>query len=319
LINFNLNNQIDDFNAAKNLLEIKDNDLSNLLSVQKDNYNNRFEQVELNNANLLEDLEDHIDIYNIKMAELDSINIIQDGRLTDLESRTGAIESDIEGRIESQINERVTIELFNQIESELRSTDSDLYAKLGEKIALSIQSDIDSTQNSTIALKLDKTVYDTKIGFLDSVNVTWEGRLRAIEEFARAMLATYTISKPDQTTYDFTGIVQQLNIAPYPVNVTQKLTDATTGDIGLRFQFTPYGYNTLLNKYQFIYHIDGVHQVKDIVLADIDSATLIFDFYLPDSSSLSYDIFAGSLIKLLNTSSETVMSVNITQTLLNTL
>jgi hypothetical protein len=317
LIDFNFDGHVSVFNSTVTSLVNVDLNLNSQLSVQFTNYENRFGIVESDNSILLADLNSHIEVYDAKMLALDSTNVVQDGRLTDLESRADSIELDLGNNIQSQINERITIELFSQIASELRSTDSDLYAQLATKVAEEVQLGIDSTQNSVISLKLDQTVYETKITNLDSVNVVWEGRLRAIEEFARVMLATYTVQKPDNTSYDFTGINQALSISPFPVNVIAKLTEAGTGNLGLRLQFSAYGYNTLLNKYV----VDTpAHPDVNIVRGDIDSVTRQYEFYLTGTSGLTHiDVFAGGSIALKNTSNETVITVAITSSVLNAL
>lgn len=323
LLKFNFDDHVNDYDFKTGLLDTTDGNIIMALSSHIGNYNNRFALIEGANANLNADLISHITVYDSKMILLDSKNVEEDIRLMNLESRVDLVENDIGTRIQAEIDSRITIAAFEAIESRLNNEDDALAASLATKIAAAQQLITDLTQDSKINEKVEIVTYDSKMSVLDFYNGAWEGRLRAIEEFARAMLATYTITKPDETQYNFTGLVQQLSISPFPASATAKLTQTSTGDLGLKFEFTEYGYNSLLNKYQVVVVAPGFTATQDILktnlTANASGGGYYYDYIQAGTSAQTHAIFEGALIRLLNNSGETVFSYNITSTLLETL
>jgi hypothetical protein len=323
LMNFNFVDHVNDHTFKTGLLDATDSMINYNLGVHIGNYANRFNLLENANANLNADLVSHIGVYDAKMLLLDSKNVEEDSRLTVLESRVDLIEDDIGTRIQAEIDSRITIAAFESIESRLNDEDDALAASLATKIASAQQLITDTAQDSKINERVEIVTYDSKMSVLDFYNGSWEGRLRAIEEFARAMLATYTITKPDETQYNFSGLVQQLSIAPYPARATAKLTETSTGNLGLKFEFTDYGYNSLMNKYHVVVAAAGFAATQDVLKANLTatgSGGYYYNYIRGGTSAQTHaSVFNGALIRLLNTSGETVFSYNITTTLLSSL
>jgi len=137
-------------------------------------------------------------VYDLKMAGLDAHDAAHDAaiaaletRAGDLETRAGAIESDISGRVQSAIDEKVAQTVFDSLASELRTADSALTTALATKVATVVQAAKDAEQ--------------------DAKDAEHDGKLAALVEFVRAMLSTYSITKPDGNAYAWTGDAQGLN------------------------------------------------------------------------------------------------------------
>jgi hypothetical protein len=310
------------FNPEVSMLHYEDSVLMDMLSLHIGNYDNRVGLLDTDYNLLNDSLNTHIGVYDSKMGQLDSINASDDSRLFSLESRVEYVENEISTTIQLLIESRITIEAFSLIEERLEAEDSRLYDSLALKIAKSLQSEIDFNQDSRINEKVEIVTYDSKMSVLDFYNSAWEGRLRAIEEFARAMLATYTITKPDNTIYTFDGVVQKLALAPFPASAVKKLTKAN-GDKGLRFSFTAYGYNVLLNKYQIVVSAAGFEETKDVFKADLTATspangTYYYNYIRSGTAAQSHsDIFTpGALqnatIKLLDRSGSLVFAYSVT-------
>lgn len=107
-----------------------------------------------------------------------------------------------------------------------------------------------SSNDSAVASKVAQTDYDTKVASVDNYIYNFESRFNAVEEYIRAMLATYTIGLPDGTNYVYTGKQQQLSTPPPPFEVVG-LRPAGTGTWLFCLQFTQNGYNSLLGDVLF--------------------------------------------------------------------
>lgn len=137
-------------------------------------------------------------VYDLKMIGLDAHDAAHDaaiaaleGRAGALETRAGAIESDISSRVDAAIAEKVAITTFDALASELRNADSALTTALATKVATVVQAAKDAEQ--------------------DAKDAEHDAKDAALVEFVRAMLSTYTITKPDGSPYSWTGAVQGLS------------------------------------------------------------------------------------------------------------
>jgi hypothetical protein len=168
--------------------------------------------------------------YDAKVALLDAKDVEHDGRLDAVESRATALETDISGRVQIAIDEKVAQTVFDALATELRSADSALTSAVATKVATITQEAVDNAQNAvietkaniadlnasvttlnaSIATKVAQSDYNTKTSDLTSRDYSFERRLLAFEEFARVLLATYNITKPDGQLYSFTASTQGL-------------------------------------------------------------------------------------------------------------
>lgn len=165
--------------------------------------------------------------YDAKVALLDAKDAEQDGRLSAVESRATAIESDIGTRIQSEINAKVAQATFDALATELRDADSALTTALATKVAATTQAAVDATQNEVIATKASITgvnnalnnltnSFNAEIERLDGVDATkvaqsaYQAKIDALEEFIGIFLQTYTINKPNNQAYEYTGVKQNL-------------------------------------------------------------------------------------------------------------
>jgi hypothetical protein len=193
-------------------------------------------------------------VYDAKVALVDAKDAEQDGRLSAVEGRATALESDIGGRVQSAIDEKVAQTVFDSLASELRSADSALTAALATKVSAVTQASVDALQDSAIATKASlagvndalsslASQFNDEIARLDGVDASkvsqadyndmveglqavdaahdakdaeHDGKLAAIIEFIRALLETYTITKPDGNAYEWTGAAQGLVIGAPP-------------------------------------------------------------------------------------------------------
>ncbi len=108
-----------------------------------------------------------VSVYDAKMALLDTKDAEQDGRLQAVEDRATAIETDIAGRVESEIQSKVSELLFSTVTQELRDADSQLTSTLATKVATTVQWEYDQAQNSSIAGKVDFSDYSAYVALND--------------------------------------------------------------------------------------------------------------------------------------------------------
>jgi hypothetical protein len=168
--------------------------------------------------------------YDAKMAALDAKDAAHEGRLDAVEGRATALESDISGRVQAAIDEKVAQTVFDSLASELRSADSALTAALATKVAATTQAAVDEAQNGVIATKASiasvnsalqglSNYVDSQVARLDGVDaskvaaVDYQAKVDALEEFIAVLLQTYTITKPTGGSYEYTGVKQNL-LAP---------------------------------------------------------------------------------------------------------
>lgn len=91
--------------------------------------------------------------YDAKVVLLDAKDAEHDAALIALGGRATALESDLSGRVQAEINDKVAQGVFDSLASELRSADSALTAALATKVAATTQASVDSLQDSAIATK----------------------------------------------------------------------------------------------------------------------------------------------------------------------
>jgi hypothetical protein len=178
--------------------------------------------------------------YDAKVADLESVDAAFGVRLTNLEDRATSIQNNISTNVQAAIDDKVSDAVFQALATELRDKDSELNGILATKVAQTVQDTTDAAQNAQIALRVLKTDYDTKMSSLDGKNVNWEKRLLAIDQWIRAMLATYTIKKADNNDFVYSAAYQNdVTINPAPFAITGK----TTGN-KLYITMQPFAYNT---------------------------------------------------------------------------
>lgn len=156
--------------------------------------------------------------YEAKVALLDAKDAEQEARLL-------AIEEDIEGRVQDAIDEKVAQGVFDSLATELRDADSALTAALATKVAATTQAAVDSAQNAIITQKADITALNTAVATvnsslsaLDAAKVSkneFNAKVAALEEFAKLLLKTYTITLPTGATYNYNGSFQNALLAGF--------------------------------------------------------------------------------------------------------
>lgn len=139
----------------------------------------------------------------------------------------------------------------------LKASDSEFQSyKTSNDYAVGLKADqstLDSYISSNDALvnsKVAQSDYDNRQGYLDYLDKSWENRFYALEEFVRAFLKTYNITKTDNTLYDYTGLSQNLDVPPPPFKIVGKKPVGGQNWL-LCVQLTEYGYNTLLGDIVF--------------------------------------------------------------------
>lgn len=161
--------------------------------------------------------------YDAKVAELEGIDSGFRDRVTALETRADNIQTNIGSLVQASIDDKVSDAVFQALATELRDKDSVLYNDLATKVAQTVQDTTDAAQNTQIDLRVLKSDYDTKTSSLDAKNINWEKRLLAVDQWIRAMLATYTIKKADDTNFVYTAAYQNgVTITPAHFRVAGK-------------------------------------------------------------------------------------------------
>ncbi len=92
-----------------------------------------------------------------------------------------------------------------------------------------------TSNNAAVNARVLQTAYNSKMTALDNLDRDYEERFTAVEEFIRAILATYSITKENGQEYDYTAMPQNMSIAPYsikPVKVAL-IETGTAGGFGL--------------------------------------------------------------------------------------
>jgi hypothetical protein len=214
------------FEVARDLLEAKDDDLQTQLDTM-------------------------FSTFSAGIASLNDMDTSQNNKLTALETDINNITTDISGRVQAEIDDKVSDALFQSVKASLETADNSIFDSLATKVNAALQADLDDAQNDAIDDKVDLVVYDQKVEELTAMNHTWEQRFRAAEEFIRVMLATYTITNPNTSnTFLFTGALQNINpgtplmtldLVEVP-NIDNNGIDSTKWGLDLRL--SDYGYNT---------------------------------------------------------------------------
>jgi hypothetical protein len=201
-------------------------------------------QLEGVDGDLQEQLNTIMSNFNVDIISINAIDNSQNSMIDFLDAEIIDIKTDISVRVQNAINAKVAFGVFSTMESTLRSTDSDINTLLGQKVAASLQLELDNSQTSVINTKVDIATFNTKVSDLNDMNYTWEARFRAAEEFIRVMLATYTIKNPnDNTDYAFTGALQSINPGT-PLIITGEKLAVNSTDWGVVLNLSEYGYNT---------------------------------------------------------------------------
>jgi hypothetical protein len=199
--------------------------------------------------------------YISKISTIDAKNTDQDIRLTTIEGEVSSITADISGRVQNEINDKVTTIFFSTIEGELINVDSGLKIGIDATVSTLVQLDIDQGQSTVISTKVDQTEYNSTISSIDRlnsiqtnrlnlyetnrVNTTeynsnrgelnykdyfFERKLLSIYEFIQVMLNTYKITKLDENgnenEYKFTSNIQNLPTAPEYFTIINKASNA---------------------------------------------------------------------------------------------
>jgi hypothetical protein len=217
--------------------------------------------------------------YNTKVDELEAVDAAFGVRTTALEDRATAIETNIATTVQAAIDDKVSDAVFQALATELRDKDSELNGILATKVAQTVQDTTDAVQNAQIALRVLQTDYDAKVSSLDGKNVNWEKRLLAVDQWIRAMLATYTIKKGDNTDFVYTAAYQNdVTITPAPFAVTGKKPGNK-----LVITLQPFAYNTFYGSIKAT-TIGGV-TIGTLVKAGFNSTTRVAEL----ASSVALD------------------------------
>jgi hypothetical protein len=157
-------------------------------------------------------------------------------------------------------------------------------AALASKVSIADYNAGQNAQNVQIASKVAQVVYDEEMSAVDALAQHFEKRFIALEEFARALLATYTITKPDSTLYNYTGSPQNMVIPPPVFSVVGK--KSVSGSSVLVLEFTEYGYNTFLGDVAVWTNQGPLTFVKE----DVDAQSRRLDVALPQGYTLPLNI-----------------------------
>jgi hypothetical protein len=183
--------------------------------------------------------------FSAGITSLNDMDTSQNNKLTALETDIDNITTDISGRVQAEIDDKVSDAIFQTMKASLETADSSIFASLATKVNAALQADLDDAQNDAIDTKVDLVVYNQKVEELTEMNYTWEQRFRAAEEFIRVMLATYTITNPNTTnTFLFTGALQNINPGAPLMNLDLVEVSGNTSQWGLDLRLSDYGYNT---------------------------------------------------------------------------
>jgi hypothetical protein len=135
-------------------------------------------------------------------------------------------------------------------DDEFQQHKEDTTYNLGLKADQSALSSYINNNDAAVATKVAQSDYDNRQNHLDYLDKSWENRFYALEEFVRAFLKTYNITKTDNTLYDYTGLSQNLDVPPPPFKLVGK-KPLGTQSWTLCVQLTEYGYNTLMGDITF--------------------------------------------------------------------
>ncbi len=286
VFNSSLESHIDVYDSKMSVLDGMDSQISSVLTSHISHYAAKVMELDSVHSSMDSTFDSNLVDYDSKMLALDTKDEQQDSRLTDLESRVDFIEDDISTRINSLIDERELITEASVLENMLINEDSVLRSNIELMVVTEVQQLIDSTQTSKIDARVEIVNYDLKNSALESLNLEWDKKLLAIEEFVRTTLASYKIFKPDGAEFSFTGKYQDVGLNPPDFTLLGKKPINET-DWGLVVQFTEYGYNTLINEITIV--LDDGTVAGTFTKADIDPATLQYTLVLPNSRDLSVD------------------------------
>lgn len=179
-----------------------------------------------------------------------------ESRLDAVEPRVLALETDISGRVQAAIDDKVAQATFDLLATELRDADSALTTALATKVSAVTQSAVDEAQNSIIQQKADlATVLDiansatteitnlnTNLAIEESNRInednhkthltSYVSKISAVEEFIATFLSTYSITLPDGSTYAYNGVKQNIVALPLVAeNPTGFTLDLTRGHL----------------------------------------------------------------------------------------
>jgi hypothetical protein len=88
-----------------------------------------------------------------------------------------------------------------------------------------------TSNNAAVNARVLQTAYNSKMTALDNLDKDYEERFIAVEEFIRALLATYSITKENGLEYNYTAMPQNMSIAPYSIKPV-KVALIETGTAG---------------------------------------------------------------------------------------
>lgn len=179
-----------------------------------------------------------------------------------------------------------------------------------------------SSNDALVASKVSQMAYDNRQGYLDYLDKSWENRFYAVEEFVRAFLKTYNITKTDNTLYDYTGLSQNLDVPPPPFKLVGK---KAIGDQSwlLCVQFTEYGYNTLMG--DIVFELQNGQIIQGFSRQDINGNTKYIDVPIGGARMLDTNNWNTSVVPLplnirqRNTKAESLCQVVITQAIIDAL
>jgi hypothetical protein len=105
------------------------------------------------------------------------------------------------------------------------------------------------SNDAAVASKVAQTAYNAKMSSVDLYSNSWDRRFVALEEFVRAMLKTYDISKEDGSIYEYTGIPQQINIYPTRFEITSRTPTPFNNGWVFNVSFSEYAMNTFFGTF----------------------------------------------------------------------
>jgi hypothetical protein len=231
-----------DYNVAS--LNAVDDSLTELIESNYSIFSDARNLLEAEDTDLQNQLDSMTSIFDADIVSLTAFNTSQNNTITALETDITGITNDISGRVQAEINAKVSNAIFEELKTDLEAEDSEIRAILATKVNAALQADLDDGQNDAIDTKVDLTVYNAKVEELTAMNHTWEERFRAAEEFIRVMLATYTITNPNTNNiFSFSGALQNINPGT-PLMTLDLVETANNNSWGLDLRLSEYGYNT---------------------------------------------------------------------------
>ena len=205
---------------------------------------------------------------------------------TDYNTQVGLMTAGLASKVaqadyDSQVNSLQTSIGLKATQADLEGLAASTTSALATKVSISAYNAAQEAQDAAIASKLETDDFNSAKSQLDALNNAWENRFLALEEFTRALLNTYTITKPDGNPYEFTGLIQNLSVPPPVFSVVAKNGNT------LRLQLTPYGYNTMGNGDLVAWtNLGGSGLGK----GQVNPSNLIADLTIPTGASHTFNL-----------------------------